>query len=104
MRFGRILLAILAPLLSVSPALKADVMPESHAPAIDSLLSLLRSVSPESIADAGSGHVRSIQLSHSAPPFFRHFVLKATLEPLASAAQAQIHRLLLQQQRTLLRC
>ena len=103
MRFGRILLAILAPLLSVSPALKADVTPESHAPAIDSLLNLLRSVAPAATAaDTGLSHV-----TPEAPVGYP--LCSDSLPALHSGsaspeAQAALRLLLRRQQRTLLRC
>jgi hypothetical protein len=104
MRFGRILLAVLAPLLSVSPALKAEVTPESHAPAVDSLLNLLRSVVPAAVvtADAAS-HVTartSPIAGFIARPFFE---LNLVPRPSASAA-ARLRLLTRQQQRLLLRC
>jgi hypothetical protein len=104
MRFGRILLAVLAPLFSVSPALKADVTPESHAPAVDSLLNLLRSVVPSAVSTADPGSHATAQAPYVAGPASRPF-LEPHLTPQPSpAAEANLHLLERQHLRTLLRC
>lgn len=104
MRFGRILLAVLAPLLSVSPAVKADVTPGSHAPAVDSLLNLLRSVAPTTFTAAESGSHRAAHVPCVGGPASRAF-LELTLAPrLSPAAEANLHRVERQHLRLLLRC
>jgi hypothetical protein len=104
MRFGRILLAFLAPLLSVSPALKADVTPGSHAPAVDSLLNLLRSVAPAAVTAAESGSRHAAHVPCAAGPASRPF-LELTLAPYWSpAAAANLHLIERQHLRLLLRC
>jgi hypothetical protein len=104
MRFGRILLAVLAPLLSVSPALKADVTPESHAPAVDSLLNLLRSVVPAAVSTAHPGSHATAQVSHVAGPPSRPFLEPSLAPQMSPAAEANLHLLERQHLRTLLRC
>ncbi len=104
MRFGRILLAVLAPLLSVSPALKADVVPESHAPAVDSLLSLLRLVVPAAVETADHVSRTSASVPYALGPSsrpFLHPILEAKPSP---AAEANLHLLERQHFRLLLRC
>jgi|SRR5580692_6460413 hypothetical protein len=104
MRFGRILLAFLAPLLSVSPALKADVTPGSHAPAVDSLLNLLRSVAPAAVTAAEAGSHHGGHAFQVAGPASRPF-LELALEPHWSLAiEANLHRIERQHLRLLLRC
>jgi hypothetical protein len=105
MRFGRILLAFLAPLLSVSPALKADVTPGSHAPAVDSLLNLLRSVAPAAVTAAESGSHHGGHAFHVPGPASRPFLEVTLAAPrLSLAAEANLHRIERQHLRLLLRC
>lgn len=104
MRFGRILLAVLAPLLSVSPALKADVMAENRAPAVDSLLSLLRSAVPAAVSAAHPGIHPTAQVPQPAGPASRPFLELNLAPPASPAAQAHLHLLERQHLRFLLRC
>jgi hypothetical protein len=105
MRFGRILLAVLAPLLSVSPGVKADATPENHALAVDSLLNLLRSVVPAAVSAQDAADSGAPQGSHAALSLFRQTAAWTTpvldWSPATRAALRLIPRL---QQRTLLRC
>jgi hypothetical protein len=104
MRFGRILLAVLAPLLSVSPAVKADVKPENHAPAVDSLLNLMRSAAPAVIAASESGNRHTAQLPYIPGPASRPFLKPSLTPPPFPAAEANLHRIDRQHLRFLLRC
>ena len=108
MRFGRILLAVLAPLLSVSPALKGpldiDVTPESHAPAVDSLLNLLRSVVPAAVSTADAAGHAGAHTPHIAGFASRPFLAPNLAPHLSPAAAANLHLLERQHFRLLLRC
>jgi hypothetical protein len=108
MRFGRILLAVLAPLLSVSPALKApldiDVTPESHAPAVDSLLNLLRSVVPAAISNADAASHATAHAPHFAGFASRPFLAPNLTPHLSPAAAANLHLIERLHFRFLLRC
>jgi hypothetical protein len=108
MRFGRILLAVLAPLLSVSPALKApldiDVTPESHAPAVDSLLDLLRSVVPAAVANADAAGHATAHAPHFAGFASRRFLAPNLTPHLSPAIAASLHLLERQHFRLLLLC
>jgi hypothetical protein len=104
MRFGRILLAVLAPLFSVSPALKADVTPENRAPAVDSLLNLLRSVVPAAVSTAHPGSHATAQVPQVAGPASGRFLELNVTSQLSPAAEANLHLLERQHLRLLLRC
>ena len=101
MRVGRILLALLAPLVSL-PALAGSAPdPQAQTPAVDSLLQLLRSVVPVAAAAADS---ETNATAHAAATVWPVVTCLETPAVLSSAAEAQLHRLLRQQQRFLLRC
>jgi hypothetical protein len=104
MRFGRILLAVLAPLLRESPAHKADVTPESHAPAVDSLLNLLRLVVPAAVSNAHPGSHATAQVPHVVGPASRPFLEPSLAPQRSAAAEANLHLLERQHIRLLLRC
>jgi hypothetical protein len=104
MRFGRIILAILAPLVSL-PALRTDLAAAPHPTSADSLSGLLRAVVPMATVYAGDTHqVASAYTPHAAPPIFGFFTrlsLPATWSP---AAEATLRLLTRQHNRLQLRC
>lgn len=105
MRLGRILLALLAPLVSYSPALNADLAASDKPAAADSLTGLLRAAVPMAtvlVVETGhsdSGHGHRVFTAGFAP----HIVLPpgAVLSP---AAEAAVRLLTRQQLRVQLRC
>ena len=105
MRVGRILLALLAPLVSM-PALAAAsaqdaLQPQAQTPAVDSLLQLLRSVVPAVAAATEADDQAPIQAVHAEWPVSS---LSEIRLPFSPAHQATLRFLLRQQQRPLLRC
>ena len=112
MRFGRILLALLAPLVSL-PALAADGTqdhlrkPPTQTPGVDSLMDLLRSVVPAAVSAGDSASHLTARAAHSAtvtPSAFRLVAAASFSVTLSPAAEAALRRLLRQQHRSLLRC
>ena len=105
MRLGRIILALLAPLVSFTPALKADLGAAGKPAAADSLAGLLRASVPMSAAFAvETAHSTSCPAPHVAAPGFAPYIAiqaKAVSSPAAEAALRLLER---QQLRTLLRC
>ena len=104
MRFGRIILAVLAPLVSLS-ALKTDLATAGNTASADSLTSLLRAVAPmAAVYSAETQHVARAHTSQVASPVFGSFVesdLAATWSP---ATEATLRLLTRQQLRFQLRC
>lgn len=102
MRLGRIILAILAPLVSL-PVLPngsaRDQLPP--ATAADSLLNLLRSVVPVVAAAADS---ETHATAHAVPTVWPIFTCLEEPVALASAEEADLLLLIRQQHRFLLRC
>ena len=98
MRVGRIILALLAPLVSV-PAVAGHVRDslQSQTPAVDSLLQLLRSVVP-AVAAAESETQAAPQADRMVWPVFWR------MEMPAPAEDAALRLVIRQQQRSLLRC
>jgi hypothetical protein len=105
MRLGRILLALLAPLVSFTPVLRADIATPGKPAAADSLASLLRASVPMVAAFAvETAHSPSGPAPHVAAPGFTPYIAipaKAVWSPAAEAALRLIER---QQLRTQLRC
>ena len=104
MRFGRIILAVLAPLVSLS-ALKTDLATTGNTASADSLTSLLRAVAPmAAVYSAETQHVARAHTGQVASPVFGSFAetdLAATWSP---ATEATLRLLTRQQLRTQLRC
>lgn len=105
MRVGRIILALLAPLVSL-PAMAAggsqdQLPPQAQTPAVDSLLRLLRSVVPVAITATDSEDQAVAHADRAAWPVMATSQIPATASP---AVEAALHLLLRQQHRSLLRC
>jgi len=107
MRFGRILLALLAPLLSL-PALAADgahvQKSPAQAPAVDSLLNLLRLVVPTAAADTDAAGHGIPRVPHAAAADHAFFTAASQLSEPSPAAEAALRLSIRQQHRLLLRC
>jgi hypothetical protein len=106
MRLGRILLALLAPLVSFTPALRADLGAAGKPAAADSLASLLRASVPMAAAFAvETTHSTSGPAPHvAAPGFTPHIAIQAKTVMWSPAAEATLRLLERQQLRTQLRC
>src|SRR5579863_4527311 len=104
MRFGRIILAVLAPLVSLS-ALKTDVARAGNTATADSLTSLLRAVAPmAAVYAAETQQVARAHTGQAASPVFGSFAetdLAATWSP---ATEATLRLLTRHQLRVQLRC
>ena len=105
MRVGRIILALLAPLVSL-PAMAAggsqdQVQPQAQTPAVDSLLRLLRSVVPVAAAATDSEDHATVHADRAVWPVIADSLLAATFSP---ATEANVRLLIRQQYRSLLRC
>lgn len=106
MRLGRLLLALLAPLVSFTPALRADLAATGTPAAADSLASLLRASVPLTSALAvETAHSSSASLPHIAvaglAPFF---VLEAQAALCSPAEEAHLRLLSRRYNRSQLRC
>lgn len=103
MRVGRIILALLAPLVSL-PALAESAQdqlpPQAQTPAVDSLLRLLRSVVPV-VAAAADSENSTVHADRGVWPVITGSLVPATLTP---AAEAALRLRIRQQHRSLLRC
>jgi|SRR5882724_6775827 hypothetical protein len=103
MRFGRIILAVLAPLVSLS-ALKTDLVAAGSTASADSLTSLLRAVAPmAAVYSAETQHVARAHTGQTASPVFAFAEtdLAAIWSP---ATEASLRLLTRQQLRAQLRC
>jgi len=104
-RLGRIILALLAPLVSFTPAVKADLAATGNPAAADSLAGLLRAAVPMASAFATeTGHSISGPAPHyAASSFTPHVViqLKAAWSP---ATEASLRLLARRYHRAQLRC
>ncbi len=103
MRVGRIILALLAPLVSL-PALAGGSVQDSlppQAPAMDSLLQLLRSVVPTVATVADSETHATAHADRGVWPVVTGLQVPAALSPVAQATLRLLSR---QQHRSLLRC
>src|SRR3954471_24860271 len=104
MRFGRIILAVLAPLVSLS-ALKTDLATAGNTASADSLTSLLRAVAPmAAVYAAETQHVAQGHTSHAASPVFGSFADADLAAVWSPAAEATLRLLTRQQLRVQLRC
>ena len=105
MRIGRIILALLAPLVSL-PALAhastRDQLPP--APAADSLLDLLRSVVPLAASTAEAGIHAKVHRPGAAAPAFVPFPAASLAVAWSPATEATLRLLTLQHRRFQLRC
>lgn len=105
MRLGRILLALLAPLVSFTPALKADLAATNKPAASDSLASLLRAAVPmATVLAAETGDPSS---SHAPRVFAPGLALHTLIEESAiwsPATEATLRLLTRQHLRAQLRC
>lgn len=112
MRLGRIILAVLAPLFSVSTTLNAelplsaDSFPVSGS-LTSSLLDLLRAVHPMMAAASSLEEREATQAAHHVPAPLgspAHAAIVNIASPWSPATAAALHLLTRQQQRPLLRC
>ena len=104
MRFGRIILALLAPLVSLS-ALKTDFAASGNAASADSLTSLLRAVAP--MAAAYATETQHVSRAHTAPAASPVFGFLAETDLAANwspALEATLRLLTRQHNRAPLRC
>ena len=104
MRFGRIILAVLAPLVSLS-ALKTDLTTAANTASADSLTSLLRAVAP--LAAAYSAETQQVARTHTgqvASPVFGSFTETDLAAVCSPATEATLRLLTRQQLRAQLRC
>ena len=105
MRIGRIILAVLAPLVSLS-ALKTDLATAGNtAASADSLTSLLRAVAPmAAVYAAETQHVARAHTGQVASPVFGSFAEIDLAAIWAPATEATLRLLTRQQLRAQLRC
>jgi hypothetical protein len=104
MRFGRIILAVLAPLVSLS-ALKTDLATAGNTATADSLTSLLRAVAPmAAVYAAETQHVARAHTGQVASPVFGSFAETDLVAVWSPATEATLRLLTRQQLRVQLRC
>ncbi len=104
MRFGRIILAVLAPLVSLS-ALKTDLATAGNNTTADSLTSLLRAVAPmAAVYAAETQHVARAHTGQVASPVFGTFTDAELAAVWSPATEATLRLLTRQQLRAQLRC
>ena len=104
MRFGRIILAVLAPLVSLS-ALKTDLATAANTASADSLTSLLRAVAP--MAAVYAAETQQVARSHTgqmASPVFGSFAETDLAAIWSPATEATLRLLTRQHLRVQLRC
>ena len=104
MRFGRIILAVLAPLVSLS-ALKTDLAAAGSMASADSLTSLLRAVAP--MAAVYAAETQQVARAHTgqvASPVFGSFAELDLAAIWSPATEATLRLLTRQQLRPQLRC
>ena len=104
MRFGRIILAVLAPLVSLS-ALKTEVAAAGNTATADSLTSLLRAVAP--MAAVYAAETQQVARAHTgqvASPVFGSFAEMDLAAVWSPATEATLRLLPRQQLRSQLRC
>jgi len=105
MRLGRIIVALLTPLVSL-PALAATNGTQGHiptTPAADSLMNLLRCVVPMAASAAEAGTHREVRNPGLPAPSFARFIV-ADLVLTNSASEATLRLLTRQHHRAQLRC
>jgi len=104
-RLGRIILALLAPLVSFTPALKADLAATGNPAAADSLAGLLRAAVPMAAAFAvETGHSISSSASHDAVANFTPHVVIQLKSAWSPATEASLRLLARRYHRAQLRC
>ena len=104
MRIGRIILAVLAPLVSLS-ALKTDLATAGNTASADSLTSLLRAVAPMAAVYASEPqHVARAHAGQVASPVFGTFAETDLAAVWSPATEATLRLLTRQQRRAQLRC
>jgi hypothetical protein len=104
MRFGRIILAVLAPLVSLS-ALKTDLAAAGNTASADSLTSLLRAVAPmAAVYSAETQNVARVQTGQVASPVFGPFAESDLAEVRSPSTEATLRLCTRQQLRAQLRC
>lgn len=105
MRLGRIILALLAPLVSFTPALKADLTATGNPAAADSLAGLLRAAVPMATTFAvETGHSLSGPAPHDAASGFTPHVVMQTKAVWSPATEASLRLLARRYNRAQLRC
>ena len=104
-RLGRIILALLAPLVSFTPALRADLAATGNPAAADSLAGLLRASVPMARAFAiETGHSLSGPASHDAASSFTPHVVIQAKAVWSPATEASLRLLARRYNRAQLRC
>jgi hypothetical protein len=104
MRFGRIILAVLAPLVSLS-ALKTDLATAGNTASADSLTSLLRAVAPmAAVYAAETQHIARAHTGQVSSPVFGSFAETDLVATGSPATEATLRLLTRQQLRVQLRC
>ena len=105
MRLGRIILALLAPLVSFTPALKADLAATGNPAAADSLAGLLRASVPMTAAFAiETGYSTSGPAPHAAVSSFTPHVVIQAKAVWSPATEASLRLLARSYYRVQLRC
>jgi hypothetical protein len=105
MRLGRIILALLAPLVSFTPALMADLGATGKPAAADSLGARWRASVPMAAAFAAeTAHSTSGPAPHVAAPGLTPYIAIQAKTVWSPAAEAALRLLTRQQLRTQLRC
>ena len=105
MRLGRILLALLAPLVSVTPALRADLAATGTPAGADSLAGLLRAAVPmASVLAVETGHLNSGHVPRVSTAGFTPYVLVQAKVTWSPATEATLRLLTRQHNRAQLRC
>jgi len=105
MRLGRILLALLAPLVSFTPALRADLGAAGTRAAADSLDGLLRAAAPMAAVYAvETGHLSLAHAPRVSPAVFMPYVLIQPQTNWSPAVEATLRLFTRQQFRAQLRC
>jgi hypothetical protein len=104
-RLGRIILALLAPLVSFTPALKADLAATGNPAAADSLAGLLRASVPTATAFAvETGHAISGTARHDATSSFSPHIVIQAQAVWSPATEASLRLLARRYNRAQLRC
>ena len=105
MRLGRIILALLAPLVSFTPALKADLAATGNPAAADSLAGLLRAAVPSATVFAvETGHAISRTVPHATVASFAGHVVIQANAVWSPATEANLRLLARRYNRAQLRC
>ena len=104
MRLGRVLLALLAPLVSL-PSLKTDLAAAGAAASADSLKGLLRAVVPLASVSAAESHPAvGSHAPRALSPVFEFLTVARCAAGSTPATDARLRLLARKRQRVLLRC